>query len=455
MAAEALALGECGGQVESGLVAPCSRVEVWGGVECTCNRVRDCYFDQMELSGHTLRCEDLGRFAALGIQALRTGLIWERHVLDPSWKFADERLACLDSLGIRCIAGLVHHGSGPSYTSLLDPFFSQGLSRYAGEVAARYPWIDAYTPVNEPHTTARFSGMYGIWYPHHMQRRSYLRALLNQCRATIFSMQAIREVNSRAQLIQTEDVGTIGGTDELRSTWELLSERRWLGVDLLCGRVDRHHPLYWYMRSEGISDREIYWFQDHRCPPDVIGINYYATSDRFLDHRCELYPADRRSAEGPFVDVEAVRVKRGQPPDFGALLTEAWYRYKIPVAITEVHLAGPVEDQIRWAALGWDGVMHARRAGAQCDAITFWALLGSYFWNSLVTCANGHYEPGVFDVGSGKAIATSLAEIVRQIARGDIPQHPALATPGWWAQEDRVLWPKGVDGVCCREDGWD
>ena len=26
----------------------------------------------------------------------------------------------------------------------------------------RYPWIDAYTPVNEPLTTARFSGLYGI-----------------------------------------------------------------------------------------------------------------------------------------------------------------------------------------------------------------------------------------------------------------------------------------------------
>ena len=28
------------------------------------------------------------------------------------------------------------------------------------------PHITNYTPVNEPLTTARFSGLYGAWYPH-------------------------------------------------------------------------------------------------------------------------------------------------------------------------------------------------------------------------------------------------------------------------------------------------
>ena len=38
-------------------------LEVWGGVECTVNRVGDEYFDQLERSGHATRLEDLDLFA--------------------------------------------------------------------------------------------------------------------------------------------------------------------------------------------------------------------------------------------------------------------------------------------------------------------------------------------------------------------------------------------------------
>lgn len=417
-------------------------MQVWGGVECTCNRVRDRYIDQIELSGHSSRPDDLDHFQALGISGLRTGLIWERHHLDSSWRFSDERLSRMQRAGIRCIAGLVHHGSGPKHTSLLHPDFATELAAYARQVAERYPWVDAYTPVNEPHTTARFCGLYGVWYPHHMCRRSYLRALLIQLKATVLSMEAVRAVNPRAELVQTEDLGTISGTKELRPIWQSLNERRWLGFELLCGRVDRHHPFFAYMRNEGISQHDILWFIDHPCPPDIIGINYYATSDRYLDHRYELYPAGYGSAEGPFLDIEAVRVKDAKTSGFGTLLEEAWSRYHIPVAITEVHLGGGVEEQIRWAAEAWRGLTQAQRSGAKCSAITFWALLGSFYWNQLVTCENGHYESGVFDVRSGKPVRTELADVVMQIARGEPPTHHSLSRPGWWQREDRAIWPR-------------
>jgi len=241
--------------------------ELWGGVECTCNRVGDCYIDQLDLSGHPLRPGDLRLFAELGISRLRTGIIWERSHLDPDLKYTDEFLNSMRSEGIRPIAGLLHHGSGPRHTSLTDDNFPAEFTAYATTVARRYPWIDAFTPINEPHTTARFSGLYGIWYPHEMSRRSYLKALLNETRATVLSMQEIRLVNSAAQLVQTEDVGQIHGTEPLRSLTELLDVRRWLSLDLLCGRVDHQHPLFSYIQQEGFSDHEILWFRDHPCPP--------------------------------------------------------------------------------------------------------------------------------------------------------------------------------------------
>ena len=56
--------------------------------------------------------------------------------------------------------------SGPRSTSLVDPAFAEGLAAFARAVAERYPWVEDFTPVNEPLTTARFSGLYGHWYPH-------------------------------------------------------------------------------------------------------------------------------------------------------------------------------------------------------------------------------------------------------------------------------------------------
>ena len=418
-------------------------IEVWGGVEYTCNRVRDTCLDQMVFSGHAERATDYELFLKLGIRTLRFGLLWERHELDPSWCWEDERLESLQSLGIRPIASLVHHGSGPPHTSLLDPQFPEKLAEYAGNVAERYPWLDAYTPVNEPNTTARFSGLYGLWYPHHLSRASYLRALLNQLKATVLSMKAVRRVRPDAQLIQTDDLGKTTGIDALRPLCELLNLRRWLTFDLLCGRVDFHHPMFAYLRAEGIAEAEIVWFAEHASPPNVIGVNYYLTSDRFLDDRFELYPEDRRSSEGPFVDVEAVRVCPNGIAGIETLLGEAWDRYGIPVAITEVHLGCSVEEQIRWLAESWHGIHRARKSGANCVALTAWALLGSYYWNELVTCKNGHYEPGVFDVRSGLPIPTELAQVLAQVAGGLPPRHPALSRQGWWRYANRILFHGG------------
>ena len=66
------------------------------------------------------------------------------------------------ALGIQPVVGLVHHGFGPRYATFDTPVFERELPRYARRVAERYPWILDYTPVNEPLTTARFAGMYGL-----------------------------------------------------------------------------------------------------------------------------------------------------------------------------------------------------------------------------------------------------------------------------------------------------
>jgi len=47
-------------------------LEIWGGIECTINRVGDHYCDQAARSGHYRRLSDLEAIAALGVNARPT-----------------------------------------------------------------------------------------------------------------------------------------------------------------------------------------------------------------------------------------------------------------------------------------------------------------------------------------------------------------------------------------------
>ena len=423
------------------------RLALWGGVECTVNRVRDRYFSQLERNGHASRIEDLDRFASLGISALRYPVLWERTAPDgidaADWRWPDLRLVELQRLGIAAIAGLVHHGSGPRHTSLLDPAFAEQLAVYAGAVAARYPWVSMWTPVNEPLTTARFAALYGVWYPHARDDASFVRALLNQCRGVVLAMLAIRRVNPDAKLVQTDDLGKSYGTREISALTDLYNERRWLAWDLLCGRVDHAHPLWIYLMETGIPEREFTWFIDHPCPPDVIGVNYYITSERWLDHRIELYPATHvGSYRGHHcADIETPRSFAVPTPGIAPLLRECWQRYRIPVAITEAHIDAHREDQLRWLLEVWRGAERVRAEGADIRAVTVWALLGSFAWNPLVTTDHGYYEPGPFDVRSEPPRMTVVASLMRELASDREPSHPVLQGDGWWRRPGRFLCP--------------
>lgn len=422
-------------------------LEVWAGLECTVNRVGDQYFDQLESNDHATRLDDLDLFAQLGVRAIRYPVLWERTapkgLENADWSWADERLGRLRELGIRPIVGLVHHGSGPHHTSLVDPAFPKELAQFARAVAERYPWVTHYTPVNEPLTTARFSGLYGHWYPHGRDDLTFVRALLTQCHAIKLSMWAIRQVNPAAQLVQTEDLGKIFSTPLLAYQAEFENERRWLSFDLLCGRVNGEHPMWNYLRWLGISEGELELFLDAPCPPDVMGINHYVTSDRFLDDRLERYPACFHGGNGrhAYADVEAVRVCTEGPAGPRRLMKEAWERYGVPIAVTEVHLGSTREEQLRWLHEVWDAAQVLKREGVDVRAVTAWSLLGTYDWNSLVTRADGYYEPGVFDVRSPFPRPTALARMVSDLAAGRKYDHPLLEVPGWWQRSQRLLYP--------------
>lgn len=376
--------------------------------------------------------------ADLGLKTLRYPMVWERtaphHPDDLDWRWSDERLTLLKQQGIRPILGLVHHGSGPGYASFDTPAFEEGLARFARHVAERYPWVEDYTPVNEPLTTARFAGLYGHWYPHTRSDQSFAQILLRECRATIKAMQEIRKVQPAARLIQTDDLGYTHAAAPLtyQADWE--NERRWLTWDLLCGRITPGHAMWDYLRSCGITKSELCYFIENACPPSVIGVNHYLTSERFLDPNIRNYPEHMHGGNGRhrYVDTEVVRAAPDQRIGVGGLLLQAWERYHLPLAITEAHLGCTVDEQIRWLMEVWEQVHEARTMGADVRAMTVWALLGSYDWHCLVTRCEGYYEPGAFDVRSGTPVRTPLGDVVQRLALGEPVGSLRPEGPGWW-----------------------
>ena len=422
-------------------------LEIWGGIEGTINRVGDNYIDQSEFSGHYNRETDIDLIASLGIKMLRYPILWEKHQpkkdTEIDWGFTERNLLRLKKLNVEPIAGLVHHGSGPTFVDFFDGSFEQGVADYAKLVAKKFPWLEYYTPVNEPLTTARFCGLYGHWYPHKKDAYSFYRVLLSECKATIMAMAAIREINPNAKLIQTEDLGKVYSTPLLKYQADFENERRWLSYDLITGMLTPDKTMYKFLTGMGFKNQELDYFLENHCKPDIVGFNYYITSERYLDENLQKYPQHVHGGNGrhQYADVEVVRVPYQQKTGPSVLLKEAWERYKLPLAITECHLHCTREEQMRWFHEMWETANQLQANGVDIRALTAWAILGTYGWNKLVTKPWGLYEPGVFNLRSGKPRPTAMVKLIRELSKNKVYQQPVLKTFGWWKQEKRIAYP--------------
>jgi dTDP-4-dehydrorhamnose reductase len=200
--------------------------------------------------------------------------------------------------------------------------------------------------------------------------------------------------------------------------------------------------LWNYLRDCGIEERELEWFVQNPCPPDVLGINHYLTSDRYLDERLEKYPVATHGGNSRhyYADVEAIRVAMNADLGPAARLFEIWQRYHRPVAITEAHIGCSPDEQVRWFYQVWTAAQRLSAFGADIRAVTAWALLGSFDWNSLLVRNDNVYEPGVFDIRSDCPKETPLSAILREIAHGEQPSNRWVDELAWWQKSERIFY---------------
>ncbi len=410
--------------------------EIWASPEPTVARIDHVRLrDQLRETGHEARDADIGLIAGLGVQATRYPVLWEKvaphhpHVRDYGW--AARRLGALAEAGVEPIVTLLHHGSGPTYTSLVDPAFPELFAEYAAATARRFPWVTRWTPINEPLTTARFATLYAAWYPNRFfDDAAFGRALVNEARGFALAAERIRAVIPAATFLLTEDLQSFTAADEGVAAYvEHKRERMYLSCELLQGRVVDGHPMHRYLTERcGIPAAELAGLVRRPQPPDVMGWNYYPNSERWLE-------SDGQGGHRNLgvVDLAPERL------DMGPLLRAAHARLGLPFALSEVHVLGNERERARWLLQRFADARAAQAAGVPVVAVGAWAAFGMIDWVSLLCREEGVTEDGVFTCAGPDGIPqrTLVADVLSALARGQVPELPAEA--GWWERSRRAV----------------
>lgn len=369
------------------------------------------YRDQLAETGHDLRESDLDLLAGLGVRAARYPVLFERVApagperLDLTW--ATRRLSHLRELHIDPVVTLLHHGNGPQYTNVLDADFPELFARYAAAVAHAFPWVRRWTPINEPLTTARFSTLYGFWYPHLCDDAAFGRFIAHEALAMLLAMEAIVEVNPAARFVVTEDLQSFTALDRsIEGYVEHKRERMYLSVELVMGRVRPGHPLYRYLTERCGIGALLERIERHARPPDLVGWNYYPNSERALGKRADGTIYNEALLEhGPI----------GALP----LLRAAHERLGLPFGLSEVHRSGEETVRAAWLADRVRDLAALQAEGAPVCMLGAWAAFGLVDWDSLLRERRGHGEDGVFTFAGpeGTPQETAVSHAVRALAK--------------------------------------
>ena len=369
-----------------------------------------------------------------GIRALRYPVLWERLAPDGldaiDWRWTDERLGAAArarhpadrrAAAPRQRAG-VHVAARPAR-------FPSSWRASRGAVAERYPWVDAYTPVNEPLTTARFSGAVRPLVSARAERRDVRRARCStSCAAWSLAMRAIREVNPDAA-VQTEDCGQTFGTPATVRPGDVREPAPLADVGPAHRPRRRPRIRCWrYLRSARALTAELRrFFVEHAVParrhrPELL------PDERSLPRRrLDRYPpTDARRQRQRIATPTSKRCARDRQGIVGheRICVDGVAALPMPVGdhrgAPRLHARGA--DAL--AARAWRGARAARaprrgrarrHARGRCSGRT----TGTR-WSR----ASGHYEPGAFDVRGPQPRADRAGAIV--IGSSPPAAHPRI-----------------------------
>jgi dTDP-4-dehydrorhamnose reductase len=387
--------------------------EVWASPEPTVARIgANAYRDQLAETGHEQRDGDIALIAALGVNGSRYPVLWEKTApgdpAKPDLRWARARLEALREAGVEPVVTLLHHGSGPPHTSLIDPDFPEKFAIYAHAVARAFPWVRRWTPINEPLTTARFATLYGHWYPNARDDVTFGQAIVNEALAMQAAMLRIRSVNGEANFVITEDLQSFTALDERAAAYAAHKrERMYLSIELMMGRVTPGHPLYAYLtRSAQVAPEKLRRLVAEPVPPDLVGWNYYPNSERAIGVEADGTLSNRPARE--------LRPISPRP-----LLEAAHARIGLPFGLSEVHCNADAPARAHWLRERYSDLVGLAEQGLPVCMLGAWAAFGLVDWDSLLLRREHHREDGIYTFAGPHeqprptAVAAEVQAIVR------------------------------------------
>jgi beta-glucosidase len=391
--------------------------------------------DQFEWTQHDRRWREDLTLAAQDLQCkwLRYSLVWGKIEPEPGrfdWSWVDERLELANELSLKFILDLVHFGV-PQWLpgAFGDIEFPAALERLATAFGSRYaghPAIPSICPINEPLTTAFFSGDAGLWPPYARGLASYMRIVANLVQGFCRATRALRQTMPEIEIILCDslEVAVTQEPDSSERTSPHLREslgtdvarrmeRRHVIADLIMGLVTKKHPLRHWLMSHGFLPSDLEWLSQNKQQIDVIGLDYY-------DHtEVEIFT----TPEGHYR-------QRTNPNPIGLhrAAQAYWHRYHLPFMITETSAVGPIDRRLNWLNTCVDAVRKLRRDGFPCIGYTWWPLFDHLDWDGAMLHRTGHIHPvGLYALerlpdGELARKQTELTNAYRKlIAGGDQP----------------------------------
>jgi beta-glucosidase/6-phospho-beta-glucosidase/beta-galactosidase len=357
------------------------------GIECSYPTVeidgQTRRIDQLEKAGHYKRWrEDLELTRELGIRYLRYGPPYYRIHQGPGrfdWSFTDEVLPEMKRLNIVPIMDLCHFGVPDWIGGFQNPEFPQHFAEYARAFARRYPWVWCYTPINEMYITAEFSGYHGWWNERLKGHTNFVLSLKQICRATVLSMLAIIKERREALFILAESSEFVHTRDPaLSARAEFFNERRFLSLDLICGRRV-NAGLYSYLLDNRMTEDEFAFFLEQDLREHIImGDDYYSSNEHVL------VDEDRREDTAKSLG-------------YYVLAHQYYHRYGLPVMQTETHAPHPDGEDWLWTT--WSNIQQLRRDGVPICGMTWYSLTDQLDWDTQLREENNRVYPvGLYDL---------------------------------------------------------
>jgi beta-glucosidase/6-phospho-beta-glucosidase/beta-galactosidase len=341
--------------------------------------------DEMEKTGHYKYWkEDFRLVKEMGMDHLRYGTPYFSVHEGPGkydWSFSDEVFNEMKELGIIPLVDLCHFGVPDWIGNFQNSDWPRYFAEYAGAFAARYPYLQFYTPINEIFIAAMFSAQYGWWNECKSDERSFVTALKNLCKANVLASQEILKVRSDVFFIQSESSEYFHAEDpSCQPLCDFLNQKRFLSLDLTYGHsVDVN--TYKYLMENGMTDKEYTWFhtnqlkEKNRC---IMGNDYYITNEHMVHANGSTSPA-------------------GEIFGYYVITHQYFRRYRMPVMHTETNITEPFS--VHWLRKQWANVYRLKQDGVPIVGFTWYSLIDQVDWDSALRNDDGVVNSlGLYDM---------------------------------------------------------